>query len=37
MVNNGEKPSNTKYTLDNEYIICTKCKVCYKPENKDIS
>jgi hypothetical protein len=37
MVNNGEKPSNTKYTLDDEYIICAKCKVCYKPENKDIS
>ena len=37
MVNNGLKNLNTKYTLDNEYIICSRCKVCYKPEKKDIS
>lgn len=37
MVNNGEKFLNSKYTLDNQYIICTKCKVKYTPEKKDIS
>ena len=37
MVNNGLKNLNPKYTLDNEYIICGKCKVFYKPEKKDIS
>ena len=37
MVNNGEKPLNPKYTLDNEYIVCTKCKICYEPDKKDIS
>ena len=37
MVNNGEKPLNQKYTLDNEIIVCTKCKVSYEPEYKDIS
>ena len=26
MVNHGEKVLNAKYTLDNEYIVCTKCK-----------
>ena len=37
MVNNGEKPLNQKYTLDNEIIVCTKCKVSYEPDKKDIS
>ena len=37
MVNLGETELNPDYTLDNEYIICTKCKVCYQPDKKDIS
>jgi len=37
MVNNGEEALNPKYTIDNEYITCKKCKVCYRPDKKDIS
>ena len=37
MVNLGETELNPDYTLDNEYIICTKCKVKYTPSDSDIS
>jgi len=37
MVNLGEKHLNPKYTIDNEIIVCTKCKVSYEPDKKDIS
>ena len=37
MVNNGETKLNPEYTLDNEYIICTKCKFKYTPIHTDIT
>ena len=37
MVNLGEKHLNPKFTIDNEIIVCTKCKVSYKAEKEHIS